>query len=410
MRVQIPRVGLHEALYCGTIATLPLFAVRGIPGGISLPLAFMLLMVVAIGLRAVLTSQVPAVFSRLDAALCGYLLVALVGLIDAATPEVLFAIAKSFIYLMAYLAFKMVLIEIPERRLEQLTGIGLILGTISFGLVMLYSLYSTGSLGVLFGSFSYWTVTVQVFNSIDSVFGQSRDEFASVHVMRNSVGEAFAFYVIAALVYGFRSKLMRLGVAGVNVIFALSMFSRRALLAVCFGVFGALATEVRGVKRALAIAAMAAGVLGYMVTSEASSRLTDFSDHARAEQYQEAVQLFGESPYFGHGYGAKLSTGNYVHNFVLAGAMMMGTLGLIVTLWIFLHVVKELVLGMRATPGFQTPLFLIIPILGMMVGSTVEGIFTMTSWVALALHDVSVLRRKNAAVAVSYPGASRVEA
>ena len=57
MRVQIPRVGLHEALYCGTIATLPLFAVRGIPGGISLPLAFMLLMVVAIGLRAVLTSQ-----------------------------------------------------------------------------------------------------------------------------------------------------------------------------------------------------------------------------------------------------------------------------------------------------------------------------------------------------------------
>ena len=99
-----------------------------------------------------------------------------------------------------------------------------------------------------------------------------------------------------------------------------------------------------------------------------------------------------------------------MHNFVLAGAMMMGTLGLIVTLWIFLHVVKELVLGMRATTGFQTPLFLIIPILGMMVGSTVEGIFTMTSWVALALHDVSVLRRKNAAVAVSYPGASRVEA
>ena len=392
--MKIARINLTEGLYCATIATLPLFAVRGLPGGISLPLGFMLLMVLVMGLRAAVTGRIPAVFTRLDVAFGAYLLVALFGLIDSATPSVLFAIFKSFVYLISYLGLKMVLIEIPERRLERLTAAGLIIGTVSFGAVMLYSLYVTGSISILFGSFNYWTVTVRVFNSIDTVFGQSREGFASVHVMRNSVGEAFSFYVIAALVYGFRSPLTRWAIAGVNVIFALSMFSRRALLAVSFGVFGAFATDSQGLKRVLAIVVMAAGVVGFMLTSEASGRLTDFSDHARAEQYREAVELFGESPVFGHGYGSKLAAGNYVHNFVLAGAMMMGALGLVVTAWIFIHILKGLVLGMRAGGGFQTPLFLIIPVLGMIVGSTVEGIFTMTSWVTLALHDVSQQRRQ----------------
>ena len=384
-----------EWLYVGVIASLPLFPVRGLPGGVSISLFLMLCMFGMYFVRAVMTASVPAIFSKLDLALLCYLIVALFGMVDTASPEVLFSIGKSTIYMLAYLALKMGISEIPHQRLETLTGVGVIAGTISFGAVMLFALYSTGSLSVLAGNFSYWTVTVGVFSSIDSVFGQARDDFTSVHVMRNSVGEAFSFYVIAALVFGFRRRLTKVYMAVANTVFALSMFSRRALLAICFGVFGASMRQAGPGRKVLAGLGMALGVAGYMFSSGADSRLTDFRDEARSIQYTEAIARFAESPIFGDGYGAKLSSGNYVHNFILSGAMMMGALGLLVTVWIFGKIALDCLRGFRAERGFQTSVFLIVPLLGMLVGSTVEGIFTMTSWVILAIHEVHWARRDN---------------
>ena len=123
----------------------------------------------------------------------------------------------------------------------------------------------------------------------------------------------------------------------------------------------------------------------------------DFTDQARTEQYTEAIQAILDKPLLGHGYGARLSTENYVHNFVLAGTMMMGLLGLLITAAILFYVVKSCALGLKARGGIQLPVILIIPILGMLVGSTVEGIFTITSWVAIALHEVECNIRKSEA-------------
>lgn len=397
-----------EWLYVGVVASLPLFPVRGLPGGVSISLFLMLCMFGVYFVRAIMTGSVPSVFSKLDFALLCYLIVALFGMIDTASPEVLFSIGKSTIYMLAYLALKMAISEIPRQRLESLTGIGVVAGTVSFGAVMVFALYSTGSLSVLAGNFSYWTVTVGVFSSIDTVFGQARDDFASVHVMRNSVGEAFSFYVIAALVFGFRRRIMKVYMAVANTVFALSMFSRRALLAICFGVFGASMRQAGPGRKLLASLGMALGVAGYMYSAGASSRLTDFRDEARSVQYSEAMARFAESPIFGDGYGAKLSSGNYVHNFILSGAMMMGALGLIVTVWIVAKIALDCLRGFRAERGLQTSMFLIIPMLGMMVGSTVEGIFTMTSWVVLAIHEVHWARRSSGLPRLRSQGANGV--
>ena len=51
------KLTVPEALYVGTIASLPLFAVRGLPGGVSIPLGCMLLMLIWMGVRAILTGR-----------------------------------------------------------------------------------------------------------------------------------------------------------------------------------------------------------------------------------------------------------------------------------------------------------------------------------------------------------------
>ncbi len=74
--------------------------------------------------------------------------------------------------------------------------------------------------------------------------------------MRNSVGEAFAFYVIVALAIGYRSRVLTIGVAGANALFALAMFSRRALLAVCFGAFSGTTRRGLSLRHVAAIGAL----------------------------------------------------------------------------------------------------------------------------------------------------------
>ncbi|MCP4772063.1 MAG: hypothetical protein GY879_11715 [Planctomycetes bacterium] len=374
-----------EFCFIALIATLPLFSVRLLPGGLSLPFVFIITLALIAGLRFATTFRTAAVFSVTDGGICLYLLAAFITLSSAADLDV-FAALKSVAYFMAYLGMKMALADFSFERIKDLTRLGALVGTALFGAIALIALQQSSHVGILFGSFSYNSLTIRVFADIDAVFGQGRESFTSVDVMRNSVGEAFAFYVIVAMAIGYRSRVLTIGVAGANALFALAMFSRRALLAVCFG---ALSGTTRRGLSLRHVAALGALILAFFaMDSSDEARLTDFTDQARTEQYTEALERFVDSPVLGDGYGAKLSSDQYVHNFVFAGMMMMGILGLISTMVVFGSILHRFCLGLFTKQTAWTTPLLVIPLLGMAVGSTVEGIFTLTGWIALAMHDI----------------------
>lgn len=218
-------------LYTGLIATLPLFSVRPLSGGLSLPLLFFSALALAVAAHISITRSIPVVFSLVDHGICLYMFSALLTLFYNANPEANFAITKSIIYFANYLGLKAALGSLSLERIQALTRRGLLLGTALIILVALLSLQKTNSFGIFSKGFSYNSVTVRVFSAIDTAFGQGRDSFRSVDVMRNAVAEAFALYVVLALTLGFRNQVIGISSFVVNGVFALGMFSRRALLA-----------------------------------------------------------------------------------------------------------------------------------------------------------------------------------
>ena len=376
---------LSELCFIALIATLPLFSMRLLPGGLSLPFVFIVALAAIAAFRFATTFRTAAVFSVTDGGICLYLLAAFITLSSAAELDV-FAALKSVAYFLVYLGMKMALSGFSFDRIKDLSRTGILVGTVLFSAIALVALQQSSHVGILFGSFSYNSLTIRVFADIDTVFGQGRESFTSVDVMRNSVGEAFAFYAIVALAIGYRSRVLTIGVAGANALFALAMFSRRALLAVCFGAFSGTTQRGLSLRHVAAIGALLLAFFAMDTSDEA--RLTDFTDQARTEQYTEALERFADSPALGDGYGAKLSSDQYVHNFIFAGMMMMGILGLISTLVVFTSVLHRFCIGLFTKQTAWTTPLLVIPLLGMAVGSTVEGIFTLTGWVALAMHDI----------------------
>ena len=67
---------------------------------------------------------------------------------------------------------------------------------------------------------------------------------------------------------------------------------------------------------------------------------------------------------------------------------MLGVAGLFVALYLYVSLIIQFIVGLAKPRIYNTSTFLIIPILGMTIGATFEGIFTITSWVGISLYLV----------------------
>ena len=176
-----------------------------------------------------------------------------------------------------------------------------------------------------------------------------------------------------------------------NIVFVVCTFSRRAFHAIVIVIFGGSFFDQAGLKRGLSMALLVGSVVAgslFIQEEPGESRLADFTDSGRTEQYRQALDHFSQSPWVGTGFGSKLDRGSYVHNFVLGSAAMLGVAGLFVALYLYVSLIVQFIVGLAKPRIYNTSTFLIIPILGMTIGATFEGIFTITSWVGISLYLV----------------------
>lgn len=379
------------ALFSMLIASLPFFSIRNAAFAVSPPLVMLLLITGTVFLRSMLTLQLRLTFSKFDIAVVLYVAVVLINMSLVVNAEdARFGLIKTLIYVTSYFCLKQLLQNHSMANIALAVKSGVAIGTCLFLLTAVACLFITGHISAI-TKFDYYSLTKNTFISIGSVFGTGKiDDFEGKDIMRNAVAEAFTFYFLCTLIFKFKSRIANVFILLLNVVLVLCTFSRRAFHSIAVVIFGGSFFDQAGLKRGISMALLVGSVVvGSLLIQEepAESRLADFSGSGRADQYLEALDNFSHSPWLGTGFGSKLERGSYVHNFVFGSAAMLGVAGLFIALYLYVFAIAQFIIGLAKPRIYNTSTLLIIPILGMTVGSTFEGLFTITSWIAFILFS-----------------------
>ena len=391
---EVPRstfAGVATALFSALIASLPFFSVRNATLILSPPLLILLLIIATVLLRSILTLRLRFSVSKFDIGVLVYLAVVSINLSTVANADgAQYAFIKTLTYVCTYFCLKQMLQDLSLDSIASSVKNGVFIGSCLFLATALVCLVLTGQIYAI-TKFDYYSLTKSTFASIDAIVGSGQpDDFEGRDVMRNAVAEAFTLYFLSTLVFKFQSRVANIFILVLNISFVICTFSRRAFHAIAIVIFGGSVFDQAGLKRGLSMALLVGSiVLGSLFLHEESgeNRLADLSDGGRSQQYFDALDQFSGSPWHGVGFGSKLERGSYVHNFVLGSAAMMGVAGLFAALYIYVLTIIQFLIGLAKPRVYNTATFLVIPILGMTVGATFEGLFTITSWIAFSLFS-----------------------
>lgn len=377
--------------YTCFVASFPFYNVQVFEELPAVPVLLSVILVMC-SLIVILFRKIPRdVFGGIDAAIMFYVVVAFCFSLYSEIPNASFVLFKTSYYIAFYLCLKFYLSHFGFASIVRYTIAGIVTGSTLFAIILAYVFAQNPALLVSV-SLSYWGFTLEVYKSINALFGASTEGFESREVMRSTASEGFAFFAIFVLYY-MRNRLLKQVVLAFNSVMVLFLVSRRAFLALLLAA-GVRASERRNIVLTLMLLPLFL-VATYMLEmwSLDWGRYSDMSAEARLLQYKLAIDGFVESPFAGQGYGAKAEQ-YYVHNFVLSSSFMMGIVGLAsstaILVVIFWGVIESLL--KRRWSGLHT--LLVVPIVGLLVGSTTEGIFSLISWTIVALYSLEGRTKK----------------
>lgn len=339
-------------------------------GGVS-PYQFVFLsLMLLVFLKISITRRVIIKFELFDFLFVIYLIVITVSYLKLQLHAPLL---KTYSYFIFYIVVKISMQNLNYDRVRVAIESAAILSSAT---LISFFLYTVSTMSI--AGFDYFSLTVSVFNQMVSNFGGH--DLASKDLMRNYLGEIFIFFFIVT-VYAKRRFIRVLSV--IPALFVFISFSRRAFVSLVltlallgFNRFGKLITIIFFFLLTVLVASIFYGI---------EYRFLDFSDPARLKQYQEVIGYINSSPLFGHGFGAKLESEAYVHNAILANWYMNGIVGLILVMAIYVYFIKK-VWDHVIEGNYYLASLLFIPIIGMSIGSTVEGFFTPVAWFVLAYY------------------------
>lgn len=394
-------------LYFLLIISLPFFSVRHESFTGSMPLNFLFIIALFTVVKVILIDRrIKKVFCFFDfliflyVAYASYIYILQIHQKTDITP-----ILKTIVYFLLYLTLKYLISTNKPEEIARSTLHGILIGTLLFLLIVLYALYVEGILGtIISGGISYWEFTYKIYGALSS-FLVGTVEYRSKDIMRSSLSEVFSFYFIAMMVLAryTKAKPLILCFIPVNFFYVVACFSRRSLLsAVISPILLLLSSSKKLWIKVVSVSFFFILIYISVFIIASESRLTDMGDtkNARGSQYSLAFDRINEKPILGYGYGAKIKVDRiegdrYVHNFIIASAYMMGVFGLIVSVCIYYYLIYGYIRGILKTFTMQYSYLLIIPIFGLTVGSTVEGIFTIPSWIIIALYTSSQRHNHN---------------
>jgi O-antigen ligase len=367
------------------IASLPFWPLR-IVGGLG---ASHLLLAAAVPLalvRIMATRRIAYRFGAVDIFLTLYLALAAASLIVSPVGLGLPALAKSLSYWVTFVAMGVLLHGVPLGVVKRACVVGVASGVLLFlGAAVLMIVSGQADLGSLSPNSIYWDLAFPVYRGLLTSAGGLED-VRSADVMRSAVGEVFALYGLLVLISFRRATAFSIALLVLSATIAWAIASRRAGLALLIGF---LLLSVRWRRRTVGVQILA--LLGLVSTAAAIvpsylGRFGDLSSTQRLDRLRVAMDRIASSPFSGHGYASQID-GQYVHNIVVGSWYMLGILGLALAMWLVAYLLTRAVQAAdRRTP--EAGVLLLIPFLGVLVGSTVEGTFTVVGWVSILVWSI----------------------
>jgi O-antigen ligase len=211
---------------------------------------------------------------------------------------------------------------------------------------------------------------------------------SSADVMRSAIGEVFALYGLFLLLFTRRTTKWTILLLLVVGTIAWAVASRRAGLALVLG-FVLLAVRWRRKRVGLQLVGLLAALtIGLTVLPAYLGRFAQLGSSQRLEQFARALRLIAERPFTGHGFASQIDD-RYVHNILLGSWYMLGILGLALAVWLVGHLALHTLRSAdRRSPAVGV--LLLIPLIGVSVGSTTEGTFTIVGWVSILTWSLMV--------------------
>ena len=389
---------IAEKLALLYLITLPFYSLRFTDQNLSISLVILVAITVvsAVSLRSAFITS-----GRLGKGVMLYILVIVFSfLYSDVTAGSAFALIKTIVYSLGFFSITYALILLADKRGVTDIENAIIASVSVYFVFFLYVVVVTGAWSSILYGFSYWSFTYKVYAAINEMFFDNSD-FTSKNIMRNTIGEIFALFSIVLL-----GRIKNRGYL-IFIIFLMSLillvvtFSRRGLieLSICFVLF----LYMKGSLKYALSAGLFVTILYYLIfyfgvdTTDTFTRFENIANDARGGQFQEAFSVISTEPFFGLGYGAELANGMYVHNIVIGSWYMLGILGFLASLVLMFLMLSQLSKSILQKQLFG--LFLVVPLVGSNVGSTVEGIFTPAGWLGISFYIIgkSISRRKKEA-------------
>jgi len=368
------------------IASLPLTFVRYDVINGSIPLAFMIGIGIYSFIKIALSGKSADMFQSFEWMIAGYIILVFCIYLFHLNESAIMPMIKTVTYFILYLLLRSYLAMFKPDEIMRCIFHGVFLGTVFF-LVFLIILYADNTLFKFEDEvLSYGGWSFRLYESINFFYGGTED-FKSRDMMRSPVGEAFSFYSIFLVLFFLKNReLLVLWLLPVAIFLLLLAFSRRSLVSLMVSlvfIFTFFKADIR--LRILFNLFIFILVFSSFFFLFNESRFMDLSlDSTRENMFELALYSIDQNLLLGVGYGEKIFDDLYVHNFMLSSGVSLGLVGLVISSFIFATTIYIFFKGIfvRNYSSFLTS----IPVLGMLVGSSTESIFTLTSWIIFALY------------------------
>lgn len=364
------------------VASLPFFPMKITSTGMAVFHVSALLAISVMIIRPLDVMKVVGNSPYFSLPLLAYISIAGISLAITTQETGFVAWVKTLFYSLMFFAILSARGRVGEEKFRGGVVFGAAIGLTMFVFVLVYANFKAGAGGGI--TLSYYGLTIGLFKPVFEFF-LSKEDFSSRDLMRSAMTEVFVLY---AFLFWFYSK------GKVNVILvlfcvllSLGFFSRRGLVMLVIAGFlwwvsGLLSGKISGSK-AIGISIFSFILAAVFVATFSETRLVDLEVSSRASQFEVAAQSINENIFMGVGYAAKVG-GLYVHNMLIATWYMLGVAGLVPIILMTVFMLHRAAVSVRYSPVPIVAMFFCIPLVGGMVGSTTEGLYTPAAWLAMA--------------------------
>ena len=363
------------------IASLPFYTFRFIPGGFSLT-HILFSLIALLGLMKILHGKL--FLNKIDIGILIYLLIITSNILFNSIYDKDFEFIKIITYFICYFLFKQLYYSFKECDKQFALISGSIIGIIAFS-ILLFKTMLTYNI--------YYNTDNLMFVIYKNIFIENNlsNDFHGRQIMKSVVGEVFALY--ALILYALINEKTKKSIFLIPSIFVVLMESLRSYISLL-----SIMVKQNTNKKILTVifALMALIIFKSAIMSTIETGIFGFSEEGiygneRLKQIRYVINnLDFNQLILGQGFASKIDDRFYVHNFIFSSFYTLGLLGLLISCYIFFIILKKYIKLYMLHRYNNFGLFLIIPILGLLVGSTVEGVFTIPEWICLAIFNTKI--------------------